>query len=236
METFLFVTFTSLAIISAISVIQVINPIHSVIALILCFVNVSALLILLDLDFFAMIFLVVYIGAIAVLFLFVVMMINIKMEEIYENMYRYLPIYLPLGTFIGIIFLFEITVVINNHLIPLDFSNWELFSKTLAYAHLSGGLSGSLSGSVESIQNYLHKDNFVSYAQWADLMENATTIEVLAKPLYVYYFDYYLLASIILLVAMISAIVLTLSQTISVHRQEAFIQNLRESHLKKKEK
>jgi len=58
----------------------------------LVFFNVAGLLILLGLDFFAMIFLVVYVGAIAVLFLFVVMMLNIKLAEINEKRLRYLPI------------------------------------------------------------------------------------------------------------------------------------------------
>ena len=67
------------------------------------------------LDFFAMIFLVVYVGAIAVLFLFVVMMLNIKLAEIHENVLRYLPI----GGLIGLIFLFEVLLVVDNDLIPV---------------------------------------------------------------------------------------------------------------------
>lgn len=71
-------------------------------------------MILLNADFFAMIFLVVYVGAIAVLFLFVVMMLNIKITEISENTLRYLPV----GSLVGLIFLVEIVLVIQNDLIP----------------------------------------------------------------------------------------------------------------------
>ena len=88
----LFYFFASLALVSGIMVIQARNPVHSVLFLILVFFNSAGLLILLGLEFFAMIFLVVYVGAIAVLFLFVVMMLNIKLAEISEKRLRYLPI------------------------------------------------------------------------------------------------------------------------------------------------
>ena len=81
----LFYFFASLALVSGIMVIQARNPVHSVLFLILVFFNSAGLLILLGLEFFAMIFLVVYVGAIAVLFLFVVMMLNIKLAEISEK-------------------------------------------------------------------------------------------------------------------------------------------------------
>ena len=61
------------------------NPIHSVIFLILVSCNAAGLLILLKIEFIAMMFLIIYVGAIAVLFLFVVMMLNIKINELSEN-------------------------------------------------------------------------------------------------------------------------------------------------------
>ena len=84
-ESSLFYLFSTLCILSGIMVIRSKNPVHSVLFLILVFCNASGLLILLGLDFFAMVFLVVYVGAIAVLFLFVVMMLNIKLVEINET-------------------------------------------------------------------------------------------------------------------------------------------------------
>ena len=114
-ETFLFYVFSSIALISGVMVIRSRNPVHSVLFLILVFCNAAGLLILLDLDFFAMIFLVVYVGAIAVLFLFVVMMLHIKFAEIHENVLRYLPV----GGLLGFIFLFEILLVVENDLIPV---------------------------------------------------------------------------------------------------------------------
>merc|ERR1712054_138791 len=126
LDTNLFYFFSSFAIISGVMVIRSKNPVNSVLFLILVFCNATGLLILVDLDFFAMIFLVVYVGAIAVLFLFVVMMLNIKITEINENILRYLPI----GGILGIIFLFEIFLMVDNDIAPLvqfsDLSNINL--------------------------------------------------------------------------------------------------------------
>lgn len=119
----LFYFFSSFALISGIMVIQSKNPIYSVLSLILVFFNAAGLLILLGLDFFAMIFLVVYVGAIAVLFLFVVMMLNIKLATINEKRLRYLPV----GGLLGVLFLFEIFLIVDNDLIPLLGSNYSLY-------------------------------------------------------------------------------------------------------------
>jgi len=126
-ESFLFYLFSSIALVSGVMVIRSKNPVHSVLFLILVFCNAAGLLILLHLDFFAMIFLVVYVGAIAVLFLFVVMMLHIKLTEMNENILRYLPV----GGIIGLIFLFEVLLVVENDLIPLiDYSTVSFTSQT----------------------------------------------------------------------------------------------------------
>ena len=136
----LFYFFASLALVSGVMVIQARNPVHSVLFLILVFFNAAGLLILLGLDFFAMIFLVVYVGAIAVLFLFVVMMLNIKLAEINEKRLRYLPI----GGLLGILFLFEIFLIVDNDLIPLVSHSDAFF--------LSGGFV-QYSSLIESVTN-----------------------------------------------------------------------------------
>lgn len=111
----LFYLFSSFALVSGIMVIQARNPVYSVLFLILVFFNAAALLLLLGLDFFAIVFLVVYVGAIAVLFLFVVMMLNVKLAEINEKRLRYLPI----GGLLAFLFLLEIFLIVDNDLIPL---------------------------------------------------------------------------------------------------------------------
>ena len=79
------------------------NSIYSVLFLVLSFVSSSSILFLLECEYISLIFIIIYVGAIAVLFLFVVMMLNVKIIELNETFLRYLP----LSGFIAIIFLFE---------------------------------------------------------------------------------------------------------------------------------
>jgi NADH-quinone oxidoreductase subunit J len=81
MHTLLFNIFATLALIAGIGVIFSKNPIHSVIFLILVFCNATGLLLLFKIELLAMMFIIIYVGAIAVLFLFVVMMLNIKINQ-----------------------------------------------------------------------------------------------------------------------------------------------------------
>jgi len=77
-EVYYFFLFKILALVSAILVVNVYNPVHSVLLLVSVFINISAILLILKIEFLAFVYIVVYIGAIAVLFLFVVMMLNIR--------------------------------------------------------------------------------------------------------------------------------------------------------------
>ena len=111
-----FFIFTSLAILSGAMVIRTSNPVYSVLYLICVFFCTAALLVLHSLDFFAMIFLVVYVGAIAVLFLFVVMMLDIKIEEKQDSLLSYVPV----GAFIGFIFFLEVLGGIDVDFLPFN--------------------------------------------------------------------------------------------------------------------
>jgi NADH-quinone oxidoreductase subunit J len=115
LELILFYAFSAVAIISGLMVIRAENPVHSVLFLILTFFNTSGLLLLLEVEFLAMVFLVVYVGAIAVLFLFVVMMLNIKMGRDDSDLFQYIPI----GSVIGVIFLMEIFLITSKDYVPL---------------------------------------------------------------------------------------------------------------------
>jgi len=116
MELSFFYTFSSLALFSAICVITSKNPIHSILFLVFVFFNVAGLLILLGVEFLAMLLLIVYVGAVAVLFLFVIMMLNVKISQTYENLSRYLPI----GFFLSLSFLFECYLIIESGLTSYD--------------------------------------------------------------------------------------------------------------------
>jgi len=114
-EIILFYLFAGLQIVSAILVVGARNPVHSVLFLILVFCNAAGLLLLVQAEFLSMLFLVVYVGAIAVLFLFVVMMLDIKVTEFDENYLRYLP----LGGLIGLLFFAEVFLLLDNDVIAL---------------------------------------------------------------------------------------------------------------------
>ena len=105
-----FYLFAAVAIASAVMVISARNPVHSVLYLILCFFNAAGLFILLGAEFLAMILVVVYVGAVAVLFLFVVMMLDIDFTELRRGMLNYLPV----GGVIGLILLVELALVLGS--------------------------------------------------------------------------------------------------------------------------
>ena len=104
MENILFYFWSFSAVFSGWKVITNKNPILSVFWLVLAFVNGALLLLLLGVEFLPVLFIIVYVGAVAILFLFVVMLLNIKMVEIGENTTRYAP----LGVIIGLVFLYQI--------------------------------------------------------------------------------------------------------------------------------
>lgn len=99
LKIFFYYLFSSITLISAIMVITVTNPIHSILFLVLVFLNASGLLILLEAEFIAILFIVVYVGAIGVLFLFVIMMLPTHGQRLKrDDSATYLPIGLLLGT------------------------------------------------------------------------------------------------------------------------------------------
>jgi NADH-quinone oxidoreductase subunit J len=104
-----FYMFAGLCVASAFMVIAAKNPVHSVLFLILAFVNASGLFVLMGAEFLAMILVVVYVGAVAVLFLFVVMMLDVDFAELREGVLQYLPV----GALVGIIFLAELLLVVG---------------------------------------------------------------------------------------------------------------------------
>jgi NADH-quinone oxidoreductase subunit J len=102
-----FYLFAAVCIASAVMVIAAKNPVHSVLYLILAFVSASGLFVLMGAEFLAMILIVVYVGAVAVLFLFVVMMLDVDFAELRQGLLQYLPI----GLVVGFIFVAELVLV-----------------------------------------------------------------------------------------------------------------------------
>lgn len=181
MESFLFWLWSLSAIFAGSKVISSNNPIHSVFWLILAFINAAFLLLLLGLEFLPILFCIVYAGAIGIMFLFVVMLLNIKLVEISENATRYLPI----GVIIGFIFLYQIYFVFTSEVTNYG-TRWEVYD-------------------------------------FSSLVE-VSNIEQMGQVLYTDYFLYFLVSSLVLLVAMIGAIVLCLYHEEGIKRQDIFSQ------------
>src|SRR5271169_6727820 len=111
-----FYLFASICVASAVMVIAAKNPVHSVLFLILAFVNAAGLFVLMGAEFLAMILIIVYVGAVAVLFLFVVMMLDVDFAELRQGFLNYLPV----GGVIGIILCAELLSVVLVYVIGPD--------------------------------------------------------------------------------------------------------------------
>ncbi|XP_037438398.1 NADH-ubiquinone oxidoreductase chain 6-like [Triticum dicoccoides] len=192
-RTMILSVLSSPALVSGLMVVRAKNPVHSVLFPILVFCDTFGLLILLGLDFSAMISPVVHIGAIAVSFLFVVMMFNLQIAEIHEEVLRYLPV----SGIIGLIFWWEMFFILDNETIPL--------LPTHRYT------------------------TSLRYTVYAGKVRSWTNLETLCNLLYTYYSVWFLVSSLILLVAMIGAIVLTMHRTTKVKRQDVFRRNALDS-------
>ena len=158
----LFYLFSFIMIASAFMVILSRNPVHSVLFLILCFFNSAGIFLILGAEFLAFILVIVYVGAVAVLFLFVVMMLDVEFKSISSTVISYLPI----GLTIGVIILAELMLVlftwkrdysvIDNSSITTDtqYSNTEiiglvLYTDNILFFQLAGLiLLASMTGAI----------------------------------------------------------------------------------------
>jgi NADH-quinone oxidoreductase subunit J len=146
-----FYLFAGICVASAVMVIVSRNPVHSVLFLILAFVNAAGLFVLMGAEFLGMVLIFVYVGAVATLFLFVIMMLDVDFTELREGFLEYLPI----GLVIGAIFLAELLLVgggwvINAGVakaitaaIPTNVSNTEalglvLYTRYIHYFQIAG--------------------------------------------------------------------------------------------------
>lgn len=116
LTSFFFYLFAAIAIASAFLVIAARNPVHSVFFLILTFFNAAGLFMLAGAEFLALLLVVVYVGAVAVLFLFVVMMLDVDFAELRQGFLQYLPI----GALIAVILVLELALVLGASVIDAD--------------------------------------------------------------------------------------------------------------------
>lgn len=172
----MFFFFSILLVVSSLSVIILQNSVHSVICLVLSFISSSGILLLLECEFFAFLFIIVYVGAIAVLFLFVVMMLDIKNLSI--NKTNNLK-YFVFGVFVALSFLVLVISTVTNYY-EFNYYNLGLFN------------------------------NFLTNWYNEDIM---TEVEALGQVLYTHYVLQFLVAGLILSLAVVGVVVLTVNLT-----------------------
>ena len=135
LQALAFYVFAVVAVASGIMVVTARNPVHSVLFLILAFFNAAGLFVLLGAEFLAMILVIVYVGAVAVLFLFVVMMLDIDFVELRQGFVKYLPV----GALIGVVLLVELFIVVGG---------WVTLPETKAATTEPAARLGSLSNTA----------------------------------------------------------------------------------------
>lgn len=215
------------AILSSILVITSKNPVIAVIFLISVFINAAGYLLIMGITFVGITYIIVYIGAITVLFLFIIMMINIRLIDLLEFGREYTKNF-PLAIFIGILFVYEIinilpfmfNNVLDGHInFALDLLN-QLNSIILntgdsgnSLLHSSDSAHSLLAGLTQAKDVLANNNNLVDYNSQninpSYILNHFLQIETLGQSLYTYGAIWLLLSSIILLLAMISALFLS---------------------------
>ena len=192
-----------IAVISGISVIISKNPIVSILFLIGLFLSVSSYLILLGMNFIGLSYLLVYIGAVSILFLFILMLINIRISELLSETNNSIP----LAIIIGISFNYPVYQILPFSLTYNDFTfSLNNISNNYIYNNVSNYLNKIFNNSI---------DNNIYYATsklWDGNLAETTHITSIGNIMYTSHSIWLILTSIILLLAMVGAIVITIKQ------------------------
>lgn len=193
------------SIVSSILVITAKNPIISVLFLISLFANISGYLILIGLNFIGISYLLVYIGAISILFIFILMLINIRISELHTNNNDNIP----LGFLLSLLFFYPLISIIpfnilnikNNLNLIFNWINYKLFNSSL--------LLDNMSNKFESyILNYNIK--YSSSDNWENKLIENSQISSIGNIIYTNYSIWLIVASMILLLSMVGAIIITI--------------------------
>lgn len=191
-----------LAVLCAIFVIITKNPIVSVLFLIGLFANISFYLILLGLSFIGLSYLIVYIGAVSILFLFILMLINIRISELQSNNSNNIP----LSIIIAISFYYPLFQLLPYDIAILSNINNSLYTSLY---NISLNKNNTFSHAI-NLNN--HDLSFVTSKIWDGNLGENSHITAIGNIMYTNYNIWLLLASFILLLAMVGAIVITIKQ------------------------
>lgn len=199
------------AVLSGILVITAKNPVISVLFLISVFINVAGYLVLMGVAYLGLVYIIVYVGAIAILFLFVVMMLNLRLVELLDTGKAYTQ-NLPLGTILGALFFFELLSITAGSSQGSSFSDDPLGRLMQLPLSLFNKINSVLLGQPDvASETNVH----VAYNPMAaDLsFTNYLQIESIGQGLYTYSTLWLAIASFILLLSMVGPIILCLNPT-----------------------
>ena len=202
---------SSISILLTISVIISKNPVVSVLFLIGLFFNVACYLILLGINFIGLSYLLVYVGAVSILFLFILMLINVRVSELVTDNTNSIPLVLIVAVF----FTYPIQQILPTNIVSLLTDN--ILTKTTN--HLPFYLNNYLS-------NYLFNSNsnfHVTSKVWDGYLTETTHITSIGNIMYTNYSMWLIITSIILLLAMVGSIIITIkntTDTASVHSNQ----------------
>lgn len=190
------------AILSGILVIISKNPIVSVLFLIGLFLSIASYLMVLGLNFIGLSYLLVYVGAVSILFLFILMLINVRLSELLSNPNNSIP----LGILIAISFNYPVYEILPN------FNNIYDWNTTLG--HIFNNNSNNLIELLRLTNTKLNNDKiaFASSKLWDGYLAETSHITSIGNIMYSSYSIWLILTSIILLLAMVGAIVITIKQ------------------------
>lgn len=188
------------AIISGILVITSSNPVMSVLFLICVFVNVAGYLIITGVGFIGLSYIIVYVGAIAVLFLFVIMMLNLQLAEL-SSIGREYTQNMPLATIIGSLFMFEMLNILPTNMFLKDLSN------------VFGNFNTLTSKVVGSQSDSLSINNTFNMSITDTTMYSSSQISSIGEVIYTNGTMWLIICGIILLLSMVGPITLSLNKS-----------------------
>lgn len=191
-----------LAVVSGICVIISKNPIVSVLHLITLFAYVSFYLNIIGLNFIGLSYLIVYIGAVSILFIFILMLINIRTSELQSNTSNSIPLTIIIGVIISY-FLFQMLpydIIISSHLNDSNL-NENLYTIQVV---------GAQDNNINNINTYKNHLFFVTSKIWDANLAECNHITAIGNIMYTNYNIWLIIASFILLLAMVGAIVITI--------------------------
>ena len=188
----------TLAVLSGILVIVCKNPILSVLFLIGLFLSIAGYLIVIGLNFIGLSYLLVYVGAVSILFIFILMLLNVRISELLGNTRNSLP----LAIFIIISIYYPLYPILPYSIYPINRNETNLFYNTEVY-------NNSL---IKLNYSEINKLYFVNNNVWDGNLAESSHITSIGNIMYTNYSMWLLLTSIILLLAMVGTIVITIKQ------------------------